>query len=234
MTCSSVILFSFYGMDIYLFFLVIGFFFLSQGILFQGISAAFSFDFEADDINLNAVENIESSDSINTTNVNDENLIGEGIDFEIEDIVGNYGKYPKGIREQRTPYPRLFSFRILKLSFFIFGLVGFVLEYFITSALTCFVIALVFSILSCLIYYFVLRLIVTQTIYNIVDPVFEGREAVVVLPIPINGFGKVIVWIVGKRHEFRASSMNNTEIKQGTMIRILKKTRSTCVVIPIL
>lgn len=265
MTYATVILFSLYGINIYLLFFGLGFFFLIQSFLLKSMIDTFSFDLDTADFEINSVENIEASESsistikisennhINTIendfgntnkipsseavqiNFDEENSLDSLIDdFDIDDVMNRYNNDKQRSKEQRTPYPKLLSFKILKISFAIFGLSGLVLEHYINNPILCFLVALSFSFATCFSYYFSLKTIADQTMYNIYDPVFEGRKAVVTLPIPKNGFGQIVVLIVGERHQLRAKSINNAKIKGGTMIKILKKTRNTCLVIPIL
>jgi len=130
------------------------------------------------------------------------------------------------------PFPSFFSlkvFRIVMLCFGLGGNTGLRLGWDFTNSL---ILAVITGFLSGYIVYRGFIFVYKQTMYDYRDPQIIGREGRVTLDIPNDGFGQILVDVVGQRHIFRATSTDGNAIKQGTNIIIKNKKRGTCYVEP--
>ena len=130
------------------------------------------------------------------------------------------------------PFPSFFSlkvFRIVMLCFGLGGNTGLRLGWDFTNSL---ILAVITGFLSGYIVYRGFIFVYKQTMYDYRDPQIIGREGRVTLDIPNDGFGQILVDVVGQRHIFRATSTDGNAIKQGTNIIIKNKKRGTCYVAP--
>lgn len=131
------------------------------------------------------------------------------------------------------PMPSFFSIKVLRIVMLCFGIggnTGLRLGWSFSESL---LLGTILGFSSGYILYRAFIYIYKQTIYNYRDPKIIGRTGKVYLDIPTNGFGQILVTIVGKRHIFRAVSIDNTYIQQGTPIIIKNKKKGTCFVEPI-
>ncbi len=147
----------------------------------------------------------------------DTNLDSPNTGFEIDDLsqldVGDL-------------IPSFFSlkvFRIILLCFGLGGNLGLYLGYnFFDSCLLAVLIAFGSGYLVYRGYTF----IYSNTIYNSDSPKMVGRIADVILEIPENGLGQIVVFVVGERFIFRAKSIDAKMIKNNSKVEIISKSKN--------
>jgi hypothetical protein len=128
----------------------------------------------------------------------------------------------------RLPIPNFFSLKILRIVMLSFGLggnIGLRLGFSFYGSL---IMATATGFISGYIVYKIFAYIYSQTIYSYRDPIIIGKEEKVTLSIPSDGFGQIIVYIIGQRFIFRAKSANNLPINEGKKVKIVAKKKSTC------
>jgi hypothetical protein len=128
------------------------------------------------------------------------------------------------------PIPSFFSLKILRIVMLCFGLGGNVGLRLGFNFLESLILASATGFISGYIIYKIFVYIYSQTIYNYRDPIIIGKEARVTLDIPSDGFGQIIVYIIGQSFIFRAKSANNLPINEGENITIIAKDKGTCTV----
>jgi membrane protein implicated in regulation of membrane protease activity len=126
------------------------------------------------------------------------------------------------------PIPSFFSLKILRIVMLCFGLGGNVGLRLGFSFYESLIMATATGFISGYIVYKIFIYIYSQTIYNYRDPVIIGREGKVTLSIPSDGYGQIIVYIIGQRFIFRAKSADNSPINEGKSIKIVAKEKATC------
>jgi hypothetical protein len=178
-----------------------GLFFLLMGYILNFVDEGFDL-FEDNSISLDLGTTAVNSDFLN--------------DLDLEDFSAG------------LPIPSFFSLKVLRIVMLCFGLggnVGLKLGFsFYGSLIT----ATITGFISGYIVYKTFTYIYSQTIYNHQDPVIIGKEARVTLSIPADGFGQIIVYIIGQRLVFRAKSADNSAINKGEKVKIITKEKATC------
>ena len=172
------------------------------------------------DIDLDSFRNVDISELGGGLNDLDSNVGQMVNDNNLDEFTGGF------------PFPSFFSlkvFRIVMLCFGLGGNTGLRLGWDFTNSL---ILAVITGFLSGYIVYRGFIFVYKQTMYDYRDPQIIGREGRVTLDIPNDGFGQILVDVVGQRHIFRATSTDGNAIKQGTNIIIKNKKRGTCYVKP--
>ncbi|MGN7476571.1 hypothetical protein ACTHOQ_01850 [Solibacillus silvestris] len=120
------------------------------------------------------------------------------------------------------------------LSFITFtSAAGYVLERFLNLASSIiFIIALVLSsILTLLLYYFLLvPLRSAEVSLAYTDESLEGQSGKVIVPVPIDGFGEIIIETANGIISKRAASFHHVEIPYDTQILIIEMRNGTAMV----
>ncbi len=185
-----------------------GLFFLLIGWVVSTFSG--DLDLFGDSVDNIELDNLSTESSISTT---------DEIDFS----------NPSG----DLPMPSFFSlkvFRIIMLSFGAGGNTGLQIGFTFENSL---ILASITGFLSGFIVYKAFGYIYKQTVYNYRDPIIVGREGRVILGIPTDGYGQITILIVGQRYIFRAKSLSNIPISEGTSVKIIHKLKGTCTVMPV-
>lgn len=120
------------------------------------------------------------------------------------------------------------------LSFITFtAAIGFFLErFFSLSSILNFIIALIFaSIFSVILYYFLLvPLRSAEVSLAYTDESLESQVGKVIIPIPLDGFGEIIIETVNGIISKRAASYHNVEIPYDTRVLIIEMRDGTAFV----
>ena len=135
-----------------------------------------------------------------------------------------------GSFDGELPIPSFFSLKVLRIVMLCFGLggnVGLRVGFNFSQSLA---LATATGFISGYIVYKIFAYIYSQTIYNYRDPIIIGKVAKVTLDIPSDGFGQIIVYIIGQRFVFRAKSIDNTPINESESVTIVAKEKGTCTV----
>lgn len=132
--------------------------------------------------------------------------------------------------DTQVPMPSFFSFRVFRVILLIFGLGGNFGLFMGWDIYSSFVLGLVAGLIAGWIAHWMLKFIYRQVIYNQKDPVIVGRIGNVILDIPPNGLGKILLIIVHQRMTFRAKSNTGLAIPTGSKIQVLRKENGICTV----
>ena len=103
--------------------------------------------------------------------------------------------------------------------------IGYMLEQFTSiSSIVSFVLAIVFAaILSALLYFFLLvPLRSAEVSLAYTDESLEGQVAKVITPVPLDGFGEIVIETVNGLISKRAASYHNIEIPYDTQVLIIE------------
>ncbi|MFK7947636.1 MAG: hypothetical protein AB8G11_08605 [Saprospiraceae bacterium] len=131
------------------------------------------------------------------------------------------------------PIPSFFSLKVIRIVLLCFGLGGNTGLRIGWDFINSLILAFITGFLSGYIVYRAFIFVYKQTIYDYRDPKIVGRKGRVTLAIPAEGFGQIVVYIVGQRYIFRAKSFRGKAIEQDVNIIIKNKRKGTCYVEPI-
>ena len=157
-------------------------------------------------------------------------------DGAIDDVIS--GELPSifldtPIGEFDVPVPSFLSFRILRVVLLVFGVTGNIAFLYLEwSFWESFGLGLVSGFSSGYIVYRGLVYVYKQTIYHSRDPQIIGRVGKVMLEIPSEGMGQIMIDVAQQRQLFRAESANNQIIPNHSRVKVIRKRKGVCIVVP--